>query len=633
MKIENKIKCKMGILSALAVISGIRLFALEAEKLAVSNSIITVFIWIAIWYILLKAYERIRWENKRETVIAACFSFFLSTALCWGADLEKGDGIAYGDVWQYVTILIWTILFTIMTKLVFHILDTYDRSQNGEHAKLANGYHKKQWITVYLGLIVCWMPVFLAVYPGFFVYDAQDELNEVLTRTFTNHHPLTHVLLLGGVIAAVHKVTDSYNLGIAVYMLLQMLFMAGCFTYAISFMKKHGVKKWVRIIAFLWFAFFPVIPMYVFCSTKDSLFTAILLVQLLLFYEFVQEGADFVKDKKRSILLVLFSVGMMLFRHNGFYAYAVCVVIWFAFMAWKCNRQRKNENEENEKLSETTGALEEEEAEKALFDLSTRKRIFVICIPLLVYFLLHKALIFGFHAESNEYQEMLTVPIMQLTRVYERQPEDFTEEQKQRLFSFLPETAMEHYNEKLSDPVKAEFNNGQYHLFSKDFWKLWYEIGKTHIGGYLNAWFYTSYGLWYPDTVIDAYEGIQRYTFRYGDSSFFGYETEEPGVRNSKILWLNDLYRQLSLEITQQKIPIISMLFSPGFLCWCYLFAGCYLFRNRNWNWLFPIGLILLLWLTVLLGPTSMVRYVLIFWFFFPILCSMIGGKITGWRD
>lgn len=46
-------------------------------------------------------------------------------------------------------------------------------------------------------LFLCWLPVFLAVYPGFFAYDATDELQEVLTGQYVTRHPLLHVLMLG----------------------------------------------------------------------------------------------------------------------------------------------------------------------------------------------------------------------------------------------------------------------------------------------------------------------------------------------------------------------------------------------------------------------------------------------------
>lgn len=46
-------------------------------------------------------------------------------------------------------------------------------------------------------LFLCWLPVFLAVYPGFFAYDATEELQEVLTGQYVTRHPLLHVLMLG----------------------------------------------------------------------------------------------------------------------------------------------------------------------------------------------------------------------------------------------------------------------------------------------------------------------------------------------------------------------------------------------------------------------------------------------------
>ncbi len=74
----------------------------------------------------------------------------------------------------------------------------------------------------------------------------------------------------------------------------------------------------------------------------------------------------------------------------------------------------------------------------------------------------------------------------------------------------------------------------------------------------------TSYGFWYPDTVIDVYRGNTVFTYTYEDSSYFGYEVEEPGVRTSFLPVLNELYRRMSLTVFQQKVPFVSMLFFTG---------------------------------------------------------------------
>lgn len=133
-----------------------------------------------------------------------------------------------------------------------------------------------------------------------------------------------------------------------------------------------------------------------------------------------------------------------------------------------------------------------------------------------------------------------------------------------------------------------------------------------------------SYGFWYPDTVIDVYSGNTVFTFTYGDSSYFGYEVEEPGYRDSKIPWLDRAYRKLSLEISQEKVPIYSMLYSPGGLFWCIAFVFATMLYRRKYHIVMPYLMVLLVWLTVILGPTYLPRYVLIFWFGLPLFAAML---------
>ena len=58
--------------------------------------------------------------------------------------------------------------------------------------------------------------------------------------------------MLGGIICAVHKVTDSYNLGIACYMIVQMFLVAGCFTYLILWLRRKKVSKAVCLPALIY---------------------------------------------------------------------------------------------------------------------------------------------------------------------------------------------------------------------------------------------------------------------------------------------------------------------------------------------------------------------------------------------
>ena len=245
-------------------------------------------------------------------------------------------------------------------------------------------------------------------------------------------------------------------------------------------------------------------------------------------------------------------------------------------------------------------------------------------VIVLLYCLINAGLTLLLRADSSENQEMLTVPISQMARVYSYEKESLPDEDVKILESFLPKEALERYTPKVTDGVKISFNNQAYAANKGAFWKLWAKWGTEHPFAYANAWFMTSYGFWYPDTVIDSYRGNTVFTYTYEDSSYFGYEVEQPGLRTGKIPWLDELYRRMSLEIAQQKIPVVSMLFSPGFLFWIMAFGLGYWCYTGLAKKVIPFVLPVLCFLTVLLGPTCLVRYVVFWWALLPVMLSEI---------
>ena len=257
-----------------------------------------------------------------------------------------------------------------------------------------------------------------------------------------------------------------------------------------------------------------------------------------------------------------------------------------------------------------------------------KKGVMLSAIIIVSYFLVSTGLTAALHAEGGEHQEILTVPIQQLARTYKFSPETFEPEDVEILHEILPEEALILYRPKLSDPVKVGFQND---VYAADRWKyisLWAHIGLKKPLSYINAWLVNSYGFWYPDTVIDVYSGNSVFTFTYEDSSYFGYEVEAPGVRDSRIPWLDEAYRKLSLEISKEKIPLLSMLFSPGGMFWCAAFIFAYVLYRKKYHLAIPFLMVFMVWLTVILGPTYLPRYVLIFWFGSPLFAAMLLGEV-----
>lgn len=603
----NAISVIVGLLGTIAL-SGTMSF--ELEKTAYGNSTNAFLLVVFSIIILRQVYARICLKDKRGIACAGIYSFALSFTLTAGKQLQTVENFAVGDPALWIQMFFLTMYFIGPVLFVLQWLaktvsynDNNCAGQVDKKAVANTG--KSGWrsfLLTWLVIFLCWVPVFLAFYPGAFVYDAQDEYVQVAARTFSTHHPLSHVLMLGGFVCLGNKVFDSYNAGIAMYTLLQMAVLSGVFAYTVSYLRRH-LSKWICTGVTLFYGLFPVIPMYAVCSAKDTLFNAaflLMLVQLMKLLErvFLDPNGDSVDRKaevsvsiKDIVLFILASVVMMLFRNNGVIAYLALavIVVFMAVIRWK------------------------------------KERFFCrLAVWMLLAFVLYsgvdKTLAFVLDADDSESQELLTVPIQQLARTYKYSPEIFSQEERDLLFSYIPEDILGIYDADLSDLVKANFDNQKYTESPSEFWNLWFKGFVKKPVTYVNAWFMTSYGYWYPDTVINVYGGQQRFTFQYGDSSYFGFETEQPGERDSKFPWLEEQYRKMSLELYQQNVPGISMLFSPGFLFWIFMgsFLSCW--YRKKYVWLLPMTGIFWLWFSVIPGPTFLVRYVLILWFAFPLI-------------
>ncbi len=566
----------------------------DGEWLGYTNSIFSVFLFLAVFYLMDKVLKMDFLEKGRRWFWPGCVGTLFSVCMTFGTQLDLKESVPFGKGAMWVSILVLAVIFTMLIRYFWELMLSREQAElrnkgreDREKTKSSTGkrYDQHNFLLTAGIIFICYIPVFLAVYPGFFVYDAQDEYLQVVTRNFSTHHPLMHVLLLGGIIQLIYKLTGSVNLGIACYTVLQMTVMAGIFAWCVEKLRARGMGKAGRIILTLYFGVCPVLVMFSLCSAKDGLFTGMLLLLVLLLQEMCRETEVFLRKKGAVILFVSAALLMMLFRHNGFYAFVVFLPILTLYL----------------------------------------KRDWKKVLPLLwgivvVYLLVNTALTGILHASASEKQEMLTVPISQMARVYTDGKDTLPAEEKEILYRYLSEEALARYTPRVSDGVKIDFDNEAFASDAGSFLKLWVKWGIEHPFTYLNAWFMTSYGFWYPDTVIDVYRGNTVFTFTYEDSSYFGYEVEEPGTRESMLPWLNELYRRMSLEIAQQRIPVVSMLFSPGFLFWVMVFILGFFCYQKKWNVVFPFVLPLLCWLTVILGPTYLVRYVVFLWTVVPLL-------------
>lgn len=557
------------------------------DGLTAANSAGSVFLFVLFWKLCLEAFKRRPYPAKIwicSVLGGLLFGFFCQ----WGKQLDTVQNVDFKAPVTWLSAAGMALFAAPVLALLFTSLkERIEGRKTGERENAAFGWRK--WLFTAIGLLLLWLPVFLAVYPGFFAYDATDEWKEVLTGDYVTRHPLVHVLLLGKTVEGIGQLTGSHNAGIAVYVAVQMVVTALLLSWVLQKTEEPGAGKTVCRMGFWFLGLFPVIPMYVLCTSKDMPYTAGLLAAMVLIYEMTEDRKRFFGRKASVAGLGAALLVTALFRNNGFIVFVLMIPV-LCFLAGKGYR---------------------------------RKMGLLTAVVLVLYGGTVTALNSALKPADTGAAETFTVPIQQLARTYAYSPEVFGEEDRAALFEILPEESLKLYTPKLSDLVKAGFVTENYEKDPAKYQALWIRTGLKAPFTYVNAWLMTSYGFWYPDTVIDVYNGWRNYE----ESSYFSFETEPPGQRESHFPWLEEQYRKLSWENGAQKIPVVSMLFSPGFLCWIWILAGLYLIaagRTKAFLALLPAGLN---WLTVLLGPTYLVRYVLIFWFALPLLAAVVFRK------
>lgn len=579
-------------LSLLAAISVKFCVNAADEVLTYSNSAASFLLCVCLGYGLKRITAGESWE-KVTGILKPCFAF----ALCFWGSMAAGVRLDnYGEVdfadWKiWVAVLFAALATTPVLGWTVKCLESYGKRQGSARKDSETRLGGKKYFFLVWGLLfLAYMIPFLASFPGFFTYDAETEVYMVFTEKYSAHHPMIHVVLLGWIIRAVYYVTKSYNAGIACYILLQMAGISACFAYMMNFLyNAAGVRRWICNAGICFLALFPTVSMFVCCSTKDGIFSGGVVLLTTLLLEMARDAESFWQKKSKKICFVVSIFLILAFRNNGVYALAVLFVP-FAFLYRKIWRK---------------------------WLISVLTAVLLFCVTTGV---IGKV----FHFVPGEIAEMLCVPMQQLARAYMQAEDSFTEEELETLFTLIPESILKNYNPKLADNVKVNFLEDNFKGSPGKYVSLWASVGLRHPDIYINSFLMNTYGYWYPDTVPDGYRGKTISQMKYGDSSYFAFETERPGERVHLLPALEDFYRKCSLEIYQQRVPVVSMLFSMGFWHWCYAFLVLYLMLSCHKKQAFSFALIGLLYLTVLLGPIALVRYVLYFFFLAPLVPALL---------
>ena len=459
--------------------------------------------------------------------------------------------------------------------------------------------NKKQWElpgakTVFgfswICTMVCWLPGFLAYYPGINAYDFLIQLEQIRSGEYITHHPLAHTLLMEGFIRLGDRL-GSGNAGMAAYTLLQMSILAAALACGIALLRKKEVGRgWLIGLQVLACA----MPFHWYMSisaTKDTLFTAFTLLFLLMLCGLLSN-----KDTEKRLGLldgeyILFGILMILFRNNGIYA--IAVLAGFLLLA-------------------------------AVFGKKARKLWIKILAETVTVILVGSIVLSGLSrvtgAVQGDKREMLSMPIQQLARtmVYHggigvvfEDDNTMDDADKALINDFILNEAYMDYRPDISDPVKRHTNTYVFVYRMKDFLRTYLGLFAKYPGDYVNAALTVNAGYFSPfdetHAHINEHEGqvgLGYIQTRWINPDVFGLE------RDSKWPWLLEKMECFAEENMYLNLPILKYLLVPGVYLWLSLLLAAWVFLHKKYRLLVPLTLILGYYLTLFLGPTVQLRYI-----------------------
>ncbi|MBD5491969.1 MAG: hypothetical protein HDR16_07630 [Lachnospiraceae bacterium] len=449
------------------------------------------------------------------------------------------------------------------------------------------------WLFYLAVIFACWLPVFLAYYPSVFAYDAEGQLYQVIAGDYSTHHPLLHTLFLGAFFRLGGRL-GSYSAGMAVHSVVQMLLMAGAFAGALTYLYEKRTARWARILLLLFYGLFPTNSVLAISTTKDVLFSALVLLYTVWFYHLTCDRNMQVVWKERAVCILL-GVLMLLFRNNAVYAFVVSVPVLF----WGMRRIK------NDQTSQPGNILWDGKA--------AGKEYLRLSLGILLLFAVSavslKALT---HAQSGSPREMLSVPLQQMARVWVHEENgELMEDQslRQEMEKYMPsEWGFSLYDPHLADRVK---NIAIIHDDPKGLIKTWIRLGMEYPGIYIDAFLDNSVGLWFlPDDTHARVYGI-------GTETGFGYlstdnRTMPAGceiVEHSYLPGLRALMEKIVSDNEYENWPVVKFLFAPALYWWLlYLYVVVVLYKKRYREAL-PAVFLVVYYLTLLLSPTVLIRY------------------------
>lgn len=370
--------------------------------------------------------------------------------------------------------------------------------------------------------------LFFARYPGALTTDSITTIQQLMgDEAYDNVMPFWHTVTVQVFVKLGLALFGDINAAVALFHGAQILFMAACFGYVLVTLYQTGVPKPVLVLVYALYAFMPYNIAYSVTLWKDIPFAGAAVLFVTAFYRLLK-GVG--KHKAWNYTaFIIGALGFSLWRTNGWYAFAVTVLVMLFLLGKK---------------------------QKKLL-------ILMIAVLLLCWVLLNPVLdLLG--VGGTNFVEAFAVPMQQIARIVSGGRELTGEETALLSEIFWLDKLGDAYDPLTVDPVKFEtFRYDQVDYIRENlgqYLRLYGNLGLRYPADYLKAWIDETKGYWNGGYFFWIYtKGISDNI--YGLEASYG--------ENAVASAFSALFRYV------EKLTILQPLTSIGLHVWVLL--GCFL--------------------------------------------------------
>lgn len=508
---------------------------------------------------------------KKINIPILIFSFFLSLSINLKIEIIKSLDIFINKFNINILFIIKTIILGLIIYLLLFFLFKFVDKIPLKKDKFQ--LDKKRLIIIFISIFMTTFIYLLTHYPAVYLNDTIF----MIYYPFGRGSPVLYGIVMSVIFFSI-KYFLSSSITVFIMSIIQSIISSLILTYVIYVFNKKVKNKVLTIILSCYYIFVPIISNYNMTLNKDTPFSLLMILFVLLIWDIVDTKGKILSNGKFIFKLIVISILIISVRNNGLFIVLLSLLLIFIKYGFK-----------NYKLKFSV----------VLFSI-----IISSLIPLL--FLKMKN-------EDFPKRELYTIPIQQVSYVVKYKSDSLSKNDYLLLSRFIKnpnKTISENYNPYCVDFIKfnENFSDDAFNENYKDFLKLWIKLAPNNISAYTKSYLLSTYDLW----SINKLEKAQS-VFWKASTSFVDYDKR---IYNKVII--NKSVNNIFIKF----YDIFNTYLNP---------AGCFILlmvtllysnlkkRKKALIISFPL---ILLWLILMLGTplSSALRYMAPYIYILPII-------------